>query len=70
MPPVDAPPALRSGADGPWKGLTPVYAGKLAMAIVCFGAGMHYLSSGRKEANLNKIITGAVLSLLSLALLL
>ena len=43
--------------------LTPKYGLKFAAAITLFGAGMHYLVSGRKEGDLGKIITGALLAL-------
>jgi hypothetical protein len=49
--------------------LTPRYVLKFAVAIVLFGAGMHYLVSGRKEANLNRMITGALLTLASMLFL-
>jgi hypothetical protein len=48
---------------------TPQYAAKFAVAIVLFGAGMHYLTSGRKEADLGRMITGALLALASLLFL-
>ena len=44
-------------------------AGRFALAVMLFGAAMHYLVSGRKEANLNKMITGALLALASIACL-
>jgi hypothetical protein len=49
--------------------LTPKQGLKFAAAITLFGAGMHYLVSGRKEASLDKMITGAVLALASLLFL-
>ena len=49
--------------------LTPQYAAKFAVAVVLFGAGMHYLVSGRKEADLGRMITGAVLALASMLFL-
>jgi hypothetical protein len=48
---------------------TPQYAVKFAIAIVLFGAGMHYLVSGRKEADLGRMITGAILALASMLFL-
>ena len=47
----------------------PRYAAKFAVAIVLFSAGMHYLVSGRKEADLSRMITGALLTLASLLFL-
>lgn len=49
--------------------LTPKTVGRFALAIVLFGAAMHYLVSGRKEANVSKMITGALLALASIACL-
>jgi hypothetical protein len=49
--------------------LTPQRTLRFAAAIAVFGAGMHYLVSGRKEASFNKMLAGAVLTLASLLLL-
>jgi len=49
--------------------MTPKRALKFSVAFTLFGASMHYLVSGRKEASLNKMITGAVLALASLLFL-
>lgn len=49
--------------------LTPKFALKWAAALTLFGAGMHYLATGRKQADIDRIITGAVLTLASLAFL-
>ena len=39
---------------------------KFAVAVALFGAAMHYLVSGRKEASLGKMMAGALLVLASL----
>jgi hypothetical protein len=44
----------------------PKSAVRIAVAIALFSAAMHYLVSGRKERDLNKMIAGAVLALASL----
>ena len=49
--------------------MTPKRALRFSVAFTLFGASMHYLVSGRKEANLNKMITGAVLAMASLLFL-
>jgi hypothetical protein len=49
--------------------MTPKRALRFSAAFTLFGAAMHYLISGRKEANLNKMVTGAVLVMASLLLL-
>lgn len=60
------PAALSDAAPQLAIGLTPKQALKFAVSLTMFGASMHYLSSGRKEANLGKMITGAVLALASM----
>jgi len=65
---VVSPPG-GSSAPLPVFSLTPKYALKWAAALTFFGAGMHYLTTGRKEADFGRIATGAVLTLLSLAFL-
>lgn len=59
----NTPPPPKS--SGPVSGITPLYALKFAVALTLFGAGMHYLVSGRKEANWNKMLAGAALALAS-----
>jgi hypothetical protein len=49
--------------------MTPQRALRFSVAFTLFGASMHYLVSGRKEANLSKMITGAVLALASMLFL-
>jgi hypothetical protein len=49
--------------------LTPMRTLRFSVALTLFGASMHYLTSGRKEANLNKMILGAVLALASMFVL-
>lgn len=56
------------GPAAPVVRLTPQRALRFAAAITLFGAGMHYLSAGRKDASLSKMMTGAVLALASLLL--
>jgi len=61
--------AVPGGHVEPAIRFTPQYAAKFTVAIVLFGAGMHYLVSGRKEADFSKMVTGAVLALASLLFL-
>lgn len=49
--------------------ITPATIGRFTLAVVLFGASMHYLVSGRKEASLNKMFVGALLALASIACL-
>jgi len=49
--------------------MTPQRALKFSVAFTLFGAAMHYLVSGRKEADFGKMITGALLALASLLFL-
>lgn len=62
-------PAPSGDGPQPTIQLTPKYALKWAAALTLFGAGMHYLASGRKDADFGKIVTGAILTLASLAFL-
>lgn len=62
---VTSTPELRTGQQFILGGLTPRYALRFAAAITLFGAGMHYLVAGRKEANLGKMMVGGVLAILS-----
>jgi hypothetical protein len=59
---VVAPPA-------PVIAMTPQRALRFAAAFTLLGAAMHYLVSGRKEADFGKMVTGAVLALASLLFL-
>ncbi|MDE2141484.1 MAG: hypothetical protein KGJ84_03625 [Elusimicrobia bacterium] len=61
--------AVPGGTVEPVIRFTPEHALKFAAAIVLFGAGMHYLTTGRKEADLGRMITGAILALVSLLFL-
>ena len=49
--------------------LSPARTLRFSAALTLFGAGMHYLVSGRKEASFNKMILGAVLTLASMLVL-
>ena len=49
--------------------MTPRRALRFAAAFTLFGASMHYLVAGRKEADLGKMVTGAVLALASMLFL-
>ena len=49
--------------------MTPKRALKFSVAFTLAGAAMHYLVSGRKEADFGKMITGAVLALASMLFL-
>ena len=49
--------------------IAPHKAAKVAVAVALFSASMHYLVSGRKEADLGKMMTGAILALASLLFL-
>jgi len=49
----------------PWIKMTPQALGKTALSTVLLAIGMFYLTTGRKEANLSRMITGAVITLAS-----
>ena len=46
----------------PWLTVTPRVAGRLALSVVLMATGMHYLVSGRTQANVSRMITGAILA--------
>ena len=50
----------------PWLTITPTVMGKVALSTVLISSGMYYLVSGRKEGNFSRMVTGAILSLVSL----
>ena len=52
----------------PWITVTPHVAGRMALSTVLMVIGMHYLVSGRKEANVSRMITGAILTVASVFL--
>jgi hypothetical protein len=62
---VTSAPATQPKQEFILRGLTPNYALRFSAAITLFGAGMHYLVAGRKEADLNKMFLGAVLAIAS-----
>ncbi|MDX6768973.1 MAG: hypothetical protein SF051_05535 [Elusimicrobiota bacterium] len=55
-----------AGAAQPWLNITPLVAVRVAAATVCISTGMYYLVTGRREASLDRMWTGAFLCLLSL----
>ncbi len=65
---IVAPPP-GSGAPVPAYALTPKFALKWAAALTLFGAGMHYMVTGRTQADFGRVMTGAILVLASLAFL-
>ena len=54
-----------AAADKPWITVTPLVIGKMALSTMLMAAGMHYLVTGRSDADLSRMITGAVLTLAS-----
>ena len=63
MVPDAAEPAARAI---PWLNITPGVMTKVSLSVVLMTAGMYYLVTGRREAELNRMILGAVLSIASL----
>ena len=51
-----------------WLNLTPVLILKVAGSTVLMATGMFYLATGRREANMGRILTGAVLTMASIFL--
>ncbi len=54
-----------SGGAKPMISITPLIMGKTAFSVMLFAMGMHYLSTGRSEADLSRMVSGAVLTLAS-----
>jgi hypothetical protein len=50
----------------PWLAITPKVAIRVSLSTVLISVGMYYLVTGRREADLSRMWTGAVLCLLSL----
>lgn len=61
-----ATPDLGGGPSGPLVKMTPAVAAKVAVSVVLLAAGLHYLSTGRRDGDMGRIVTGAVLALASL----
>lgn len=55
-----------SGGGQPWLNVTPTVGLRVSASIMLISMGMYYLSAGRKEASLDKMIAGALLCLLSM----
>jgi hypothetical protein len=59
---------VSEGAAKPWLTLTPQLVSRTALSIAMIAIGMHYLVSGRKEADVKRMITGALLTIASVFL--
>ena len=59
---------MTEAASKPWLTVTPNVAGRMAVSTVLMAIGMYYLVSGRKEANVSRMFTGALLALASVFL--
>lgn len=55
-----------AGGAQPWLNITPLVALRVSAATVCISTGMYYLSTGRRDASLDRMLGGAFLCLLSL----
>lgn len=60
---------MNEGAK-PWLAVTPRVMGKMALSIVLMAIGMHYLTTGRRDASVSRMFTGAFLALASVFLFL
>jgi hypothetical protein len=54
---------VNAAAPKPWITLTPSAVGKLALSTMLMSMGMYYLTTGRRDADMSRMITGAVLTL-------
>ncbi len=55
-------------AAKPWITLTPKVVGKMALSTTLMAMGMFYLTTGRRDAEVSRMITGAILALASVFL--
>lgn len=55
---------MNEGAK-PWISVTPRVMGKMALSTVLMAIGMYYLTTGRREASVSRMFTGAFLTLAS-----
>lgn len=55
-------------AGKPWLNVTPTMMERMSISVPLMAIGMFYLVTGRQQANLGRMMTGAVLSLASVAL--
>lgn len=55
---------MNEGAK-PWISVSPRVMGKMALSIVLMAIGMYYLTTGRREASVSRMFTGAFLTLAS-----
>ena len=49
----------------PWLSITPQVMGKMALSTVLMAVGMYYLTTGRREASVSRMFSGAFLTLAS-----
>jgi hypothetical protein len=49
----------------PWLNVTPQVMGKMALSTVLMAVGMYYLTTGRREASVSRMFSGAFLALAS-----
>ena len=52
----------------PWISVTPAVMGKMALSTVLMATGMYYLTTGRREASVSRMFTGAFLTLASVVI--
>lgn len=52
----------------PWLSITPQVMGKMALSTVLMAVGMYYLTTGRREASVSRMFSGAFLTLASVFL--
>ena len=55
-----------NGKTKPWISVTPILMGKMALSTMLMAVGMYYLVAGRRDADMSRMITGAVLTLASI----
>lgn len=58
---------MSEGAQ-PWLAVTPKVMGKTALSVMLMAIGMYYLTTGRRDASVSRMFTGAFLALASVFL--
>ena len=54
----------------PWLVITPKVMAKMSLSVVLMAIGMYYLTTGRREASVSRMFSGAFLTLASVFLFL
>lgn len=59
---------MNPAAHKPWISVTPGIMEKMALSTMLMASGMFYLATGRRDADMSRMFTGAILALASVFL--